>query len=153
MTRTLEQYRVPVWERNTLPYETNGEFGVALEVGEYELLATENGGAQHTRLSNIRFQLTKVEQPPDDAVISLAVWRPDVPPGVRSPVIAEFGPYFQEASVETPTIEVPAGELAESDDYPTNFSPTDMRFTKSRFQVPAVPTIAYGFDGQCGTTR
>ena len=37
------------------------------------------------------------------------------PPGVQVPVIAEFGPYFQEPSVQTPTIEVP-GELARPDD-------------------------------------
>ena len=34
--------RVPVWERYTMPYETAGDYGVALEVGPYELLATEN---------------------------------------------------------------------------------------------------------------
>jgi len=34
--------RVPVWERYTLPYETNGDYGVALEVGPYEILQTEN---------------------------------------------------------------------------------------------------------------
>ena len=34
--------RVPVWDRSNLPYETSGEFGIALETGEYEILATEN---------------------------------------------------------------------------------------------------------------
>ena len=34
--------RVPVWERSMMPYETDGEFGVALEIGPYEILATEN---------------------------------------------------------------------------------------------------------------
>ena len=34
--------RVPVWERYTLPYETDGDFGIALEVGPYDVLPTEN---------------------------------------------------------------------------------------------------------------
>ena len=37
--------------------------------------------------------------------VSLAVWIPDVPEGTTVPVIAEFGPYFDEASVSTPGIE------------------------------------------------
>ena len=40
--------------------------------------------------------------------ISLAYWLPNVPDGVKVPVIAEIGLYFQEPSVQTPTIEVPA---------------------------------------------
>ena len=48
-----------------------------------------------------------------NAKISLAVWRPNVPEGVTVPVIAEFGPYFQEASVETPSIEVPGTWLGQ----------------------------------------
>ena len=50
---------------------------------------------------------------PHGLTISLAYWRPDVPPGVQVPVIAEFGPYFQEPSVQTPTIEVPGSWLGQ----------------------------------------
>ena len=32
---TNDGVRVPVWERYKLPYETDGDFGVALEVGPY----------------------------------------------------------------------------------------------------------------------
>ena len=39
---TEQSLRVPVWERYKLPYETDGEFGKALEVGPYELLQTDN---------------------------------------------------------------------------------------------------------------
>ncbi|DAC57272.1 MAG TPA: CocE/NonD family hydrolase [Candidatus Poseidoniaceae archaeon] len=39
--------------------------------------------------------------------VSLAVWVPIVEDGVTVPVIAEFGPYFDEASVETGGIEEP----------------------------------------------
>ena len=48
-----------------------------------------------------------------NGVVSLAVWLPDVPPGVKVPVIAEFGPYFDEVSVETPSIEVPGTWLGQ----------------------------------------
>ena len=48
-----------------------------------------------------------------NGLISLAVWLPDVPDGVKVPVIAESGPYFQEASVETPSIEVPGSWLGQ----------------------------------------
>ena len=54
---------------------------------------------------NTRCRSKKVERPQMDSS-SLAVWRPNVPEGVQVPVIAESGPYFQEASVETPSIEV-----------------------------------------------
>ena len=48
-----------------------------------------------------------------NGLISLAVWLPDVPEGMQVPVIAESGPYFQEASVETPSIEVPGSWLGQ----------------------------------------
>ena len=38
----ISSVRVDVWDRYKLPYETTGEFGVALEEGPYELLPTEN---------------------------------------------------------------------------------------------------------------
>lgn len=100
-------YRVPVWERSTLPYETEGDFGIALEVGPYEILATENEWNSTHHFVEYSLPISEGGAAPDDAVISLAVWRPNVPEGVKVPVIAEFGPYFQEASVETPSIEVP----------------------------------------------
>lgn len=91
--------RVPVWERNTLPYETDGDFGVALEVGPYEILPTENEWNSTHYFVEYTLPIEEGGAAPDDAVISLAVWRPNVPEGVKVPVIAEFGPYFQETSV------------------------------------------------------
>ena len=38
--------RVPVWERYTLPYETDGDFGVALEVGPYALSRQKMNGTR-----------------------------------------------------------------------------------------------------------
>ena len=105
--------RVPVWERYTLPYETDGEFSVALEVGPYEPLPTDNEWNSTHHFVQYSLPIEEGGAAPDGAVISLAVWRPNVPEGVTVPVIAEFGPYFQEASVETPSIEVPGTWLGE----------------------------------------
>ena len=115
-----ENARVPVWERGNLDldgdgindYVTNKDFGYVIEFGEYEILETENEW-------NSTHVFVEYELPIDEGgaapngVISLAYWRPNVPPDVKVPVIAEFGPYFQEPSVQTPTIEVPGSWLGE----------------------------------------
>ena len=104
--------RVPVWERGSLDYVTDQDFGQVMEFGEYEILGTDNEW-------NSTHVFVEYELPVEEGgaapngVISLAYWRPNVPPGVKVPVIAEFGPYFQEPSVQTPTIEVPGSWLGE----------------------------------------
>lgn len=105
--------RVPVWERSNMPYQTDGEFGMALEIGPYEILATDNEWNSTHHFVEYTLPIEEGGAAPDNAVISLAVWRPNVPEGVTVPVIAEFGPYFQEASVETPSIEVPGTWLGQ----------------------------------------
>ena len=104
--------RVPVWERYTLPYETDGDFGVALEVGPYALLPTDNEWNSTHHFVEYTLPIEEGGAAPN-GLISLAVWLPDVPDGVQVPVIAESGPYFQEASVETPSIEVPGSWLGQ----------------------------------------
>ena len=104
--------RVPVWERYKLPYQTDGDFGVALEVGPYELLPTENEWNSTHYFVEYTLPLEEGGAAPN-GLISLAVWLPDVPDGVKVPVIAESGPYFQEASVGTPSIEVPGSWLGQ----------------------------------------
>ena len=104
--------RVPVWERYKLPYETAGDFGVALEVGPYEVLPTENEWNSTHYFVEYTLPLEEGGAAPN-GLISLAVWRPLVEEGVKVPVIAESGPYFQEASVETPSIEVPGSWLGQ----------------------------------------
>ena len=104
--------RVPVWERYTLPYQTDGDFGVALEVGPYDILPTENEWNSTHHFVEYTLPLEEGGAAPN-GLISLAVWRPNVPEGVQVPVIAESGPYFQEASVETPSIEVPGSWLGQ----------------------------------------
>lgn len=104
--------RVPVWERYTLPYQTDGDFGVALEVGPYEILQTENEWNSTHTFVEYEIPLEEGGAAPN-GLISLAVWRPNVPEGMKVPVIAESGPYFQEPSVNTPTIEVPGSWLGQ----------------------------------------
>lgn len=104
--------RVPVWDRYTLPYETDGDFGVALEVGPYDVLPTENEWNSTHHFVEYTLPIEEGGAAPN-GLISLAVWLPDVPDGMKVPVIAESGPYFQEASVETPSIEVPGSWLGQ----------------------------------------
>ena len=104
--------RVDVWDRYKLPYETTGEFGVALEEGPYELLPTENQWNSTHYFVEYTLPIEEGGAAPN-GLISLAVWRPNVPEDVKVPVIAESGPYFQEASVETPSIEVPGSWLGQ----------------------------------------
>ena len=104
--------RVPVWERYKLPFQTDGDFGVALDVGPYSVLPTENEWNSTHFFVEYTLPIEEGGAAPN-GLISLAVWRPNVPEGVQVPVIAEIGPYFQEASVATPTIEVPGSWLGQ----------------------------------------
>ena len=104
--------RVPVWERNTMPYDVTGDFGIALESGPYDILPTENEWNSTHYFVEYELPITEGGAAPD-GLISLAVWRPNVPEGVSVPIIAEIGPYFQEVSVETPSIEVPGSWLGQ----------------------------------------
>ena len=77
-----------------------------MEFGPYEILETQNEWDSTHVFVEYELPLSEGGAAPN-GLISLAYWRPDVPEGVQVPVIAEFGPYFQEPSVQTPTIEVP----------------------------------------------
>ena len=104
--------RVPVWERGSLDYITDQNNSSVLEFGPYELLETANDWNSTHVFVEYELPLEEGGAAPN-GLISLAYWRPDVPEGVEVPVIAEFGPYFQEPSVQTPTIEVPGSWLGE----------------------------------------
>ncbi len=100
----------PIWERYLADFNTNESHSFVLQNGtltgpdgallwsgthhfvEFDLPISEGGAAT---------------DPNDVPRVSLAVWIPDVPNGTTVPVIAEFGPYFQEPSVDTPGIEEP----------------------------------------------
>ncbi|MDA8639017.1 CocE/NonD family hydrolase [Candidatus Poseidonia alphae] len=104
--------RVPVWEREMLDFETSGDFGIAIETGPYAVLSTDNEWNSTHHFVEYIMPIEEGGAAPN-GLISLAVWRPNVPEGTLVPVIAEFGPYFQEQSVETPTIEVPGTWLGQ----------------------------------------
>ena len=104
--------RVPVWERGNYDYITNEDYGYVMEFGEYEVLETDNEWNSTHHFVNFELPLSEGGSAPN-GVVSLAVWLPDVPEGVTVPVIAEFGPYFDEISVETPSIEVPGTWLGQ----------------------------------------
>ena len=104
--------RVPVWEREMLDFETSGDFGIAIETGPYTVLSTDNEWNSTHHFVEYIMPIDEGGAAPN-GLISLAVWRPNVPEGTLVPVIAEFGPYFQEQSVETPTIEVPGTWLGQ----------------------------------------
>ena len=104
--------RVEIWERGSLDYITDDTNGYVLEFGEYSTLETENEWNSTHVFVEYELPLEEGGAAPN-GVISLAYWRPNVPDGVTVPVIAEFGPYFQEPSVQTPTIEVPGSWLGE----------------------------------------
>ena len=65
--------RVPVWERYTLPYETDGDFGVALEVGPYDVLPTENEWNSTHHFVEYTLPIEEGGAAPN-GLISLAVW-------------------------------------------------------------------------------
>ena len=104
--------RVPVWERGNENYITNENYSYVMEFGEYEVLETSNEWNSTHEFVEYELPLEEGGAAPN-GIISLAYWRPNVPDGVQVPVIAEFGPYFQEPSVQTPTIEVPGSWLGQ----------------------------------------
>ncbi len=104
--------RVPTWERHNLDYVTNMSHGFVMEFGSYQPLATANEWNSTHVFVEFNLPIEEGGSAPNGKV-SLAYWRPDVPEGVEVPVIAEFGPYFNEASVSTPSIEVPGTWLGQ----------------------------------------
>lgn len=108
--------RVPPWERTQFEWNTTEGHGFVQEEGPYGLLQGESEWNSTHVFVEYDLPLSEggaAADPTDSPRISLAYWRPDVPPGVQVPVIAEFGPYFQEPSVQTPTIEVPGSWLGQ----------------------------------------
>ena len=104
--------RVPIWERHNLDYVTNKSNGFVMEFGSYQQLETANEWNSTHVFVEFDLPIEEGGSAPNGKV-SLAYWRPDVPAGVEVPVIAEFGPYFNEASVSTPSIEVPGTWLGQ----------------------------------------
>jgi len=104
--------RVPVWERSEWPYLTDQSYSFVMENGEYSILETDNEWNSVHHFVEFDLPLSEGGSAPN-GIVSLAIWLPDVEEGVKVPVIAEFGPYFDEVSVETPSIEVPGTWLGQ----------------------------------------
>ena len=106
-----EQSYVPVWERYTQDYVTDADNGSVLNRGPYKLLETANEWNSTHYFVEYEIPIEEGGAAPN-GLISLAVWLPDaVEDGIKVPVIAESGPYFQEPSVQTDSIEVPGSWL------------------------------------------
>ena len=75
-----------------------------MEVGPYSVLETDNEWNSTHHFVEFTLPMAEGGAAPDGKV-SLGLWLPDVPEGVKVPVIAEFGPYFDEPSVETGPVE------------------------------------------------
>ena len=96
----------PIWERYTKDYITGGENSYVLENGT--LTGPDNASLWLGTHHFVEFDLPVEEGgAAPNGKVSLAVWIPDMEDNMTVPVIAEFGPYFDEASVETGGIEEP----------------------------------------------
>ena len=90
----------PIWERFTKDYITGGENSYVLENGT--LTGPDNASLWLGTHHFVEFDLPVEEGgAAPNGKVSLAVWIPDMEDNMTVPVIAEFGPYFDEASVET----------------------------------------------------
>ena len=97
----------PIWERYTEDYITGGENSYVLENGT--LTGPDNASLWLGTHHFVEFDLPVEEGgAAPNGKVSLAVWIPDMEDNMTVPVIAEFGPYFDEASVETGGIEEPS---------------------------------------------
>lgn len=96
----------PIWERYTEDYITGGENSYVLENGT--LTGPDNASLWLGTHHFVEFDLPVEEGgAAPNGKVSLAIWIPDMEDNMTVPVIAEFGPYFDEASVETGGIEEP----------------------------------------------
>ena len=115
--------RVPVWARNQQPFDTTQSYSFVLQQGPYERMGSADSweALEHVM---IPYNLPETEggaavdpqcvlnfDPDKCPHISLAYWRPEVPSGMRVPIIAEIGPYFGEESAGTPDITTPGSWL------------------------------------------
>ena len=96
----------PIWERYNDDYITGGQNSYVLENGT--LTGPDNASLWLGTHHFVEFDLPLEEGgAAPNGQVSLAVWVPVMEGNMTVPVIAEFGPYFDEASVETGGIEEP----------------------------------------------
>ena len=92
-----------IWERYLADFTTDDVHSTVLKWN----LTGPNGASLWSGTHNfVEFELPIDEgELLPNGMVSLAVWIPDVPNGTTVPVIAEFGRYFDEASLDTLRIE------------------------------------------------
>ena len=96
----------PIWERYMDDYNTGEQNSYVLENGT--LTGPDNASLWLGTHHFVEFDLPLEEGgSAPNGQVSLAVWIPVMEGNMTVPVIAEFGPYFDEASVETGGIEEP----------------------------------------------
>ncbi|DAC26638.1 MAG TPA: CocE/NonD family hydrolase [Candidatus Poseidoniales archaeon] len=96
----------PIWERYMDDYITSEQNSFVLENGT--LTGPDNASLWLGTHHFVEFDLPLEEGgAAPNGQVSLAVWIPVMEGNMTVPVIAEFGPYFDEASVETGGIEEP----------------------------------------------
>ena len=94
----------PIWERYLEDFTTDDVHSYILQNGT--LTGPDGANMWSGTHHFVEFDLPLDEGgAAPNGKVSLAVWIPMVPNGTTVPVIAEFGPYFDEASVSTPGIE------------------------------------------------
>lgn len=102
---SMEGY-TPIWERYMDDYITGGQNSYVVENGT--LTGPDNASLWLGTHHFVEFDLPLEEGgAAPNGQVSLAVWVPVMEDNMTVPVIAEFGPYFDEASVETGGIEEP----------------------------------------------
>ena len=91
----------PVWDRYRQDYNFTNNWSKVLEPGPYKQLATDH--PDNSTHVYVDVYLPPAEggaalDPTNPPSMSMAYWRPDVPDGVKVPVILEIGPYFLEVT-------------------------------------------------------
>ena len=95
-----------LWDRVNADFNTTETWSKVLEPGPYSILENDNTWNATPVMVDYTLPLSEGGSAPNGQ-ISIAYWRPDVPPDVEVPVILEFGPYFKEQSVGTGPIDEP----------------------------------------------
>ncbi len=101
----------PVWDRHREDYDFSDMWSKVLEPGPYSQLATSHPDNSTSVIVDVDLPITEggaALDPFNGPEMSMAYWRPDVPEGVKVPVIMEIGPYFREV---TDDVDVAGGWL------------------------------------------
>ena len=91
----------PVWERHKQDYDFSSNWSKVLETGPYRQLETSHPDNSTRVIVEVDLPITEggaAIDPFNGPKMSMAYWRPDVPEGVKVPVIMEIGPYFAEVT-------------------------------------------------------